>query len=266
MTNFVKSKDGTQIATTRVGRGPHLVLVDGAFCHRKFGPNEALANQLKKDFTVTIYDRRGRGESGNTLPYKVEREIEDLEAIINSLDQSVSVYGISSGAALALEAANAGLPIHKLALYEAPFIVDDSRKPLRDDYLERLQTYTESGQNGKVVSSFMKDGVGLPGFVVFMMRLMPSWKKLRKLAPTVIYDTLILGETGTGKPLSADKWPGVKVETLVISGSKSEKWAQNSMKQLATVLPNANHLSLRGQTHMVKPKVLAPELIRFFSR
>lgn len=265
MTEFVRSKDGTSIALTKMGSGPCIILVDGAFCHRNFGPSKALADLLKAKFTVTIYDRRGRGESSNTLPYTVQREIEDLEAIIHHLDQPVYLYGISSGAALALEAANSGLKIEKLALYEAPFIVDNTRKPLPEDYLEKLRSFTDQGQTGKVISCFMRDGVGLPGFVVFMMRLMPSWKKLKESAPTVIYDTLILGDTGTGKPLTDEKWEQVKIPTAVINGSKSAQWSQNSMEQLAKVLPNATHTILKGQTHLVNPKVLAPELIKFFS-
>lgn len=264
MSEFVKSKDGTELALSRIGNGPALILIDGAFCHRNFGPNKALATALKENFEVIIYDRRGRGESGNTLPYVVHREIEDLEAIIQFLDKPVLLYGISSGAALALEAVNAGIEVEKLALYEAPFIVDDSRKPLSNNYLETLQAYADEGERGKLVTTFMRDGVELPGFVLFMMRLMPTWKKLKAVAPTAVYDTLILGDTGSGKALTSEKWPNVKVETLVLNGSKSAQWNQNSMKQLAEVLPNAGHEVLRGQSHIVKPKVLAPELIQFF--
>jgi len=126
----VLSRDGTSIAFERLGDGPPLILVDGALCHRRFGPMPKLAPLLARDFTVFMYDRRGRGDSGDTAPYAVEREVEDIDALIEEGGGSAFLYGVSSGAALALEAASRGLGIRKLALYEAPFIVDDSRPPL----------------------------------------------------------------------------------------------------------------------------------------
>ena len=140
MATTVRSHDGTAIAVDRLGAGPALVLVDGALCHRAMGPCGPLAKALAPHFTVFSYDRRGRGESGNTLPYAIEREVEDLAAVIQLAGGSALVCGISSGAALALEAANSGLPIQQLALYELPAIVDDSRLPLDADYLARTTT------------------------------------------------------------------------------------------------------------------------------
>ena len=134
----VRSKDGTRIGYERTGDGPSVLLVDGALCSRKMGPMEALAARLADRFTVFRYDRRGRGESGDTLPYAVEREVEDIAALLDAAGGSAYVYGASSGAALALEAATRGLPIRKLMLYEAPFIVDDTRPPLLDDYRDAL--------------------------------------------------------------------------------------------------------------------------------
>ena len=135
----VTSRDGTPLAFTRIGSGPPLIIVDGALCHRGFGPSAQLADALADHFTVITYDRRGRGESDNTLPYAVEREVEDIQALIEAAGAPVFLLGVSSGAALALEAANRGLAVSKLAIYEAPFIVHSAREPLADDYLAELK-------------------------------------------------------------------------------------------------------------------------------
>src|SRR5690606_38172314 len=127
-----------------------------------------------------------------------------------------------------------------------------------------LIEFAEQGENGKAVKYFMRTGIGLPAFVVWMMQLMPAWKQMKQLAHTLPYDTEILGDTGSGKPFNKEKWSNVNMPTLVISGSKSKKWTQSSMQHLATVLPNAKHLTLTGQSHIVSPKVLAQELKQFF--
>ena len=160
----VTSKDGTKIALDRSGEGPPIILVGGAMNTRSFGPNGSLAPLLAERFTVINYDRRGRGDSGDTQPWAVEREIEDIDALIEAAGGSAFVYGISSGAALALEAASRGLAIEKLALYEAPFIVDDSRSPLADDYLARLEGLVASGRRSDAIRLFMREGVGLPRY------------------------------------------------------------------------------------------------------
>lgn len=265
MTRFTTSKDGTKIAYSKTGNGKPLILVDGAFCHRKFGANEKLPQHLSDNFTVYSYDRRGRSESGNTLPYSPQKEYEDLQAVINEAGGNAYVYGISSGAALALEAANAGVKMEKLALYEAPYITDDSRSPFPENYLKSLTEFAEQGENAKAVKYFMRTGIGVPAFVVWMMQLMPAWKQMKQLAHTLPYDTEILGDTGSGKPFNKEKWSNVTMPTLVLSGNKSAKWSQNSMQHLATVLPNAKHHTLKGQSHIVNPKVLAQELILFFN-
>jgi pimeloyl-ACP methyl ester carboxylesterase len=258
------SKDGTAIAYTRIGQGPALILVDGALCYRASGPNTPLAQQLAEQFTVYTYDRRGRGESGDTAPYAVEREVEDIAALIAEAGGTAHLYGISSGAALALEAANRGLAVRKLALYEAPFIVDASRKPVPNDYLPRLEALLDTGDRAAAVKHFMKNAVGLPGLMVAMMGLMPGWSKLKAVAHTLPCDARILGDTVSGKPLMAQRWQGVEAPTLVISGSKSQQWIQAAMKQLAHVLPGAEHRTLEGQAHIVKPRALAPVLADFF--
>jgi pimeloyl-ACP methyl ester carboxylesterase len=261
----VISKDGTTIAFDRSGEGPPVILVDGAFGHRKFGPNEPLAPLLAAHLTVFTYDRRGRGDSGDTAPYAVEREIEDIGALIEAAGGSAYLYGISSGAALALEAVASGLPVTKLALFEAPFVVDDSRPPVPADYLTTLQELTAADRRADIIRLFMTKGVGLPAFVVVMMRLMPAWSKLKSVAHTAVYDATVLGDTGAGRPLPAERWSSVTAPTLVLVGEKSPPWMRNAMRALADTLPHATHGVLPRQTHIVKPKVLAPALVEFFS-
>jgi pimeloyl-ACP methyl ester carboxylesterase len=261
----VISKDGTSIAYDKKGQGPALLLIDGALCYRASGPMEPLAQLLKDHFTVYTYDRRGRGESGNTLPYDVQREIEDIEALIEVAGGSVYVYGISSGAALALEAANQLKGIKKLAVYEAPFIVDDSLPPRPDDLLERMDNLVAANKRGDAVKLFMKT-VGAPSIIIAMMRFMPAWSKLKAIAHTLPYDFRILGDTGSGKPLPASRWASVNVPTIVMDGGKSPTWMRNAMKSLANVLPNVvQYRTLDGQTHMLKADALAPVLQEFFA-
>lgn len=260
----VTSKDGTSIAYDQAGQGPAVVLVDGAFNTRTFGPNVTLAPLLADAFTVYTYDRRGRGDSGNTQPYAVEREIEDLEAVIQAAGGSAMVYGISSGAGLVLEAVNSGLPVTKVALFEAPYITDDSRKPVPENFPAHLQNLVDMGKRGQVVKDFMTKGINLPGFVVVMMRFMPAWSKLTGIAPTVVYDMTIVGPHQHGKPFKQGDWSNLTMPTLVISGGKSPAWMQNGMKSLAKILPDARHQTLEGQTHIVKAQVLAPVLREFF--
>lgn len=260
----VTSKDGTTIAFDRSGEGPPVILVGGAFNTRSFGPNGGLAALLAEHFTVINYDRRGRGDSGDTAPYSVEREVEDIEALIKAAGGSAHVFGISSGAALTLEAANRGLSIEKMALYEAPFVVDDSRPPVPNDYLERLEGLVASGRRGDAVRLFMREGVGLPAMFVTMMRFMPAWSKLKVVAHTVVYDAAIVDDYQKGHPLPAGRWASVTVPTLVAVGGKSPAWMRHAMRALADVLPDARHRTLEGQTHIVKPEALAPALAEFF--
>ena len=261
----VVSRDGTPIAFSRTGRGPAVILVDGAFGTRQFGPNEPLAPVLAEHFTVYTYDRRGRGDSGDTQPYAVEREIEDLDAIVEAAGGSAHVYGISSGAALALAAANSGVPIRRLALFEAPFVVDDTRPPVPEGYLEELNELIAAGRRGPAVKLFMRKAVGVPGIFVAMMQIMPAWSKLKGVAHTVPYDAAILGDTGLGRPLPADRWASVTVPTLVMDGGKSPLWMRNAMRALADTLPDARHRTLEKQMHVVKPKAIGPVLVEFFS-
>jgi pimeloyl-ACP methyl ester carboxylesterase len=258
------SADGTEIAYTRAGSGPALVLVDGAMCYRGSSPNDDLAKELAAHFRVYTYDRRGRGESTDTTPYAVEREVEDLGALVEAAGGSALLFGISSGAALALEAVDRGLPVTKLALYEPPFILDDTREPIPAGYATRLDEALAAGKRGKAVKMFMSEGVGLSAGVVAMMRLMPFWSKLKRVAHTIPYDTAVVGEHQSGHPLPVPAWPEVKIPALIIDGGKSPEWMRNGVASLAKALPSADHRTLEGQTHIVKAAALAPVLTEFF--
>lgn len=262
--NRVFSKDGTPIAYEKSGHGPPLILVDGALCYRASGPMRPLAELLAPHFTVYAYDRRGRGESGNTMPYAVEREIEDLEALIEEAGGSAYIYGISSGAVLALDAAARLKSIRKLALYEAPFIVDGTHPPRPDDYLARMDGLIAADRRGDALKLFMKT-VGMPSIFIAIMRFMPVWSKLKGIAHTLPYDFRVLGDTGAGKPLPASRWTSATLPTLVMDGGKSPTWMRNGMRSLADILPNARYRTLDGQTHMLKPQALTPALIEFFA-
>ena len=262
--NTTRSTDGTAIAYEKCGEGPPLILVDGALCSRDMGPSRKIAKALCEHFTVITYDRRGRGESTDTAPYCVEREIEDLAALIAAAGGSAYVCGVSSGAVLTLDAAARGLPITALALYEPPFIVDDSRPPAAADYVAQLNSLLASNRRGDAVRLFMRH-VGMPAALVSLMRLMPAWGKLKRVAHTLPYDGEIMGDTQLGQPLPEGRWAGTKVKTLVIVGGKSPAFFHNGTSRLVDLLPNAEHRVLAGQTHMVKAKVLAPVLIEYFA-
>jgi len=258
----VRSKDGTAIAFDRIGHGSPVILVDGALCYRAMGPSTSLARLLAPHFSVFTYDRRGRGDSGDTAPYAVEREVEDLEALVNEAGGAAFVWGTSSGAALALEATSRLSGIKKLALYEAPFIVDDSRPTTEDDWV-RINEAVAAGRRSEAVTLFLKV-VGAPRFFIVVMRLMPVWSKLKALAHTLPYDGAIVQDNQKGKPLPASRWASVRVPTLVMDGGNSPAWMRHANLALANVLPNAQYLTLEGQTHMVTAKVHAPVLADFF--
>jgi pimeloyl-ACP methyl ester carboxylesterase len=262
--NTVESRDGTAIAFEKAGRGPALILVDGALCYRGAGPSKPVAAELSADFTVYTYDRRGRGESGDAAGYAVAREVEDLAALIEEAGGSARLCGFSSGAVLALQAANRGLGVEKLALYEPPFIVDDSRAALPSDYAARLDRLLAAGRRGDALRLFMGQ-VGMPKVLVALMRFMPAWSKLKSVAPTLRYDAAVMGDTQSGRALPAERWSAVSAPTLVIVGGKSPGWMQNGTRALAELLPNAERRSLEGQTHMVKAKPLAPLLTEFLA-
>jgi pimeloyl-ACP methyl ester carboxylesterase len=259
----VLSPDGTRIAYTRQGRGPALVIVDGALCHRTFGPSEGLARLLADRFTVYTYDRRGRGESGDTPPFAVERELEDLEAIVNEAGGSVALYGVSSGAAVILETAGRLPATTGVILFEPPFVTE-RREPATADMWPDLEAAIAAGDRSRAVKIFLR-GVGVPGFGLAIMRLLPVWRRLVAVAHTLPYDGAFVKEYQRGDALPRGRWSGVTMPTLVLTGSKSPSWIQNATKSLAGILPNATHRVLAGQTHMVKPDVHAPVVTDFLS-
>ena len=262
----VTSKDGTTIAYDQTGHGPPLVLVDGALNSRAFGLNGPLAALLADRFTVFTYDRRGRGDSGNTQPYAVQREIEDLEAVIDAGGSQAYVYGISSGAGLALETACAvPAKVSKLALYEPPFVVDGTRPPVPADAIGQVTDLLARNRRGAAVKLFLREDAQVPAAVVTLMPLMPAWGKLKAAAHTLPYDLTIMDGGQQGRPLQPGRWAPLTARTLVMAGSKSPPWLQNAARALAQALPGASHQTLPGQTHIVKPKALAPVLADFFS-
>ena len=262
--NTVRSADGTTIAFTRAGQGPALILVDGALCSRSFGPMPKLAARLTPYFTVYTYDRRGRGASGDTAPYAPDREVEDIEALATLAGDTVFVHGTSSGAALALDAAKRIPAIAKLAVYEPPFIVDDTRPAMPDDYLPRLSRLVAEGRRGNAVKMFMRF-VGTPAIFTTVMPFTPVWPKLKAVAPTLPYDISIVHDHQRGIPLTSQEWAAVKMPALVAAGGKSPAWMTNATRALADVLPDASYRTLPGQNHMVKAQVIAPVLTEFFT-
>ena len=264
--NTVTSKDGTTIAFDRSGEGPAIILVGGALQHRAIDPSTArLAELLSPNFTVYHYDRRGRGDSGDTAPYAVEREVEDIDALIQEAGGSAHLFGMSSGAVLALHAAAAGLDITKLALYEPPFMVDDTRPPLPEDYRERLTELLAADRRGDAVELFLTEAVGVSAETVAPMRGAPFWSAFEAVAHTLPYDDAIMGDTMHGEPLPAGAWASVTIPTLVADGDASPAWARNAVAALVEVLPGARRRTLEGQTHQVDPEVLAPVVEEFLA-
>ncbi|MEQ8675044.1 MAG: alpha/beta hydrolase [Aggregatilineales bacterium] len=261
----VISKDGTRIAYDKTGSGQPVILVAGAFSYRKFPGSLELVDLLKDDFTVFNYDRRGRGDSGDTPLYAVEREIEDLEAVIAEAGGSAYVWGLSSGAALALKAAESGLNITKLVLYEPPFIVDANDPQPPPDFETHIKALIAADKRGEAVTYFMTKGMGAPVFVPWIMRVMPGvWKRLKAVAHTLPYDVAIVKDHASGKPFEIAQWKNVTMPTLVINGEKSGDLLRHTAKALSEVLPNAQHRTLEGQSHNVSMKVLAPILKEFY--
>lgn len=259
----VSSKDGTTLGFEKTGQGPPLILVGGAFQDR--AGLAAHAALLSPHLTVFNYDRRGRGESGDTQPYAVEREIEDIDAMIQAAGGSAAVFGGSSGAVLALEAAAAGLSITELALYEPPCVVDDTRPPLPQGFVTRLRELIGSGRRGDAAAAYMIEGAQVPAEMVAQMRDSAMWPEAEVFAQTLVYDAEIMGDLMSGLPLRAQRWSSVTMPTLVMDGGDSPAWARNAVAQLAHVLPNAERRTLDGQVHNVAPPALAAALQDFLA-
>jgi len=262
--NKVISKDGTQIAYETKGAGLAVILVDGAFCYRAFGPASQLAELLAPRFRVYIYDRRGRGESSNTKPFAVAREVEDIDALIKEAGGSAFVFGTSSGACLALEAAIAlGDKANKLALFEPPYNSDPTTLPAWEDYWKTLNELIAADRRSDAVAWFMQF-VSTPAEQINGMRQTPMWQTLEAVAPTLPYDAAAMGED---RSVPVKRAATVRVPVLVLDGGANLEFMpfmHKTASELARAIPDAQQRTLEGQTHDVNLEVLAPVLAEFF--
>lgn len=254
----VISKDGTSIALDRVGEGPAVVLVSGGSVDRmSLAP---LAQELASDFTVLNYDRRGRGPSGDTPPYAIDREIEDIEAVVDAAGGEAAIFGSSSGAVLAMFAAEAGVGIGKLTMWEPPFIPEGFPKPPADQ-VEQYETMVAEGRRGDAVEFFMAKVVGMPAEFVAGARTQPWWGATEALAHTLAYDARIMGDYD----IPIDRAANVKVPSLVVAGGADMPFMRETAQALADALPDGQVRFLDGQGHNVDMTVLAPVLEEFLA-
>lgn len=252
----VISKDGTTIAFDRIGEGPAVVLVSGGSVDRlSLAP---LAQELASELTVLNYDRRGRGPSGDTPPYAIDREIEDIEAVVEAAGGEAAIFGSSSGAVLAMFAAEAGLGVGKLAMWEPPFIPEGFPKP-PEDQVEQYETMVAEGRRGDAVEFFMARVVGMPAEFVAGARTQPWWGATEALAHTLAYDARIMGDY----EIPLDRAANVKVPTLVVAGGADIPFMRETAQALADALPDGQVRFLDGQGHNVDLTILAPVLKEF---
>jgi pimeloyl-ACP methyl ester carboxylesterase len=263
MTETARSQDGTTIAFETTGDGRPLVLVPGALNTRADMPR--FVDVFAPSFRVVAYDRRGRGESTDTPPYAVEREVEDLDAVIAAVGGSASLVGFSSGAGLALEAARHGTGVERVVAYELPLIVDDTRPPIPSDYVEHLDELVANGERGDAVAYFVVEGVGLPREMAEGMRSMPMWPGLEAIAHTIAYDGRIVRAHMRGRPFEPGEWDDVRVPVLVLDGGASPDWMRSGARALAAAIPGARYQTLEGQTHDVAPEAIAPVATAFLA-
>lgn len=252
----VRSKDGTAIAYEAIGHGPALILVDAAGHYREFSSFGGLIGLLATDFTIYHYDRRGRGTSTDTPPYAVEREIDDLAAIIDEIDGPASLYGVSSGGLLALHAAAAGLSIAKMALFEPPIEIDEDRTA-QTAFTAGLAERVETRPPADAVEFFLA-GIGVPAGIIADMRTTNSWSAMEAVAPTLVYDCLI------SEAASFDLLASVNAPTLVLDSAGSSDDLTGMAATVAKAMPHGFHKSLPGEWHGVPDDVVAPVLIDFF--
>jgi pimeloyl-ACP methyl ester carboxylesterase len=253
----VTSADGTTIALDRAGDGPPVILINAGPTDRTV--NAPLVDLLAPGFTVLNYDRRGRGRSGDTPPYAVDREYEDLAAVIDAAGGSASLFGNSGGGILALEAAARGLPITKLVVWEPPYGIG-SRPPVPQGYRERLARLLAAGRRGDMVELFLTQAVGMPAEVVAPMRQAPFWPSMEAVAHALIYDAMIVEDFS----LPPGRVAGIKVPTLVLDGGQTPSLSI-AAQAVADAVPNARRHTLEGQPHNVDAAALAPALAEFFA-
>jgi pimeloyl-ACP methyl ester carboxylesterase len=260
----VISKDGTIIAYERLGSGPPVILIGGALVDRS--GHTKLAKLLSTDFTVYNYDRRGRGDSEDSELYTVDREVEDIEALLQEAGGSVYVYGISSGACLAMEAAAAiGDGIKKLAIYEAPYDEAEGAANLWKEYRRKLNELLAADRLGAAVELHMKT-VGASDVSIFGMKLLPGWSKMKELAPTIAYDVAVVGED---RSIPVRKFSTIQAATLVMDGSASQAsmpFMRMSADKLAKTIPHAQRYTVEGEGHNIDDKTIAHLLKDFFMK
>lgn len=254
----VTSRDGTTIVFDRLGEGPPVVLVCGGSVDRM--ADAAIAQELASDFTVFNYDRRGRGDSADTPPYAIEREVEDIQAMIDTAGGSAHLWGSSSGAVLALIAAASGTSVTKLALWEPPFILDEDARPPADQ-VEQYERMISEGRRGDAAEYFMTKVVGMPPEFVADARTQPWWAGQEAIAHTLAYDARIMGDYS----IPTETAGAVKVPTLVLAGGADMPFMRESALALADAIPDGEVRFLDGQGHNVDPTVLAPALKEFFA-
>jgi pimeloyl-ACP methyl ester carboxylesterase len=255
---FARSADGTRIAWNRGGSGPLIVVVNGALSDRT--TTDVLRPLLEPQFTLVGFDRRGRGASGDTHPYALEREVEDIAAVIAANGPSAMVFGHSSGAVLALEAVMRGLPITKLAVNEPPYILPGTRQLPAPQTNGQLALLAKADDRAGMVELFLSDVVGLPPTAVKQLAQTPGWAPMLALAPSVRYDALLLGR----HEVPQHRLTGIGIRTLVLAGGASFPWIVTTARTVADLVPRAELKMLPGQAHNAAPDVLCPELIAFF--
>ncbi len=258
----VLSKDGASIAYDRIGQGPALILIGGALSTRAAA--NAISARLAPHFTVFAVDRRGRGDSSDHAPYSVRREVEDIAALVEAAGGTAYLFGHSSGAVLTLEAADQIPAITKLAVYEPPFILENSRPPVPPDYVAHLVQLYKTGKPGEAVEYFWTAALRLPPEQVAHMKDSPMWPGMVAIERTLVYDGMIMDGTMDGEPLEEGRWAHITIPTLIMDGGSSPTFMHAGADALARLLPNAQRRTLAGQGHGAADDVLAPVLIEFF--
>jgi pimeloyl-ACP methyl ester carboxylesterase len=256
----VISADGTVIAFDQSGAGPAVILVQGALMNRSDPVMTGIAAGLSRWFTVLNYDRRGRGGSGDTQPYAVEREAEDLDALVAAAGGQAAVFGGSSGAGLVVQAAARNPAITRLALWEPPYHVDDSAPRLPDDFAAQLDGLVRAGRRAEAVELFLVKAAEASPRDVAAMRSQPFWPAMEAAAQTLAYEAFVMGP---GNELPAGLLASITQPTLVLNGGASPAWMGRAGKAVASAIPGAAHRVLDGQPHYVAPEAIVPELLEF---
>lgn len=256
----VISNDGTSIAYEKTGSGPAVVLVDGAFCGKSFGPMIKIVPVLSENFTVITYDRRARGDSGDTKPYSVQREIEDIDTLIKMTGGSAHLFGISSGAILCLKAAESGLNIIKLALLEPPFVGNaEGRRPANAEH--QLRQMISEGKKGEACEFYLRKVIGVPAIVPFILRFTSNWPKMKHNAASLPNDAAVCGDFNLPTALLGS----IEIPVIVIDSSKSPQSLRKPVQAVAEALADGKQVTLKGTIHGVPPKILVPVLKNFFN-